>query len=75
MLKVGSGTLLGVVVLAGCAADSKPGASVEAPATETVCVNLLKDMRQHCRQGIRDSRAPGGIDCLSARLEFERRCL
>jgi len=68
--------LLGVaaVALSGCATDEKTPVGSGLAATETACVNLLKDLRVHCQQGLGDSRASTGIDCLSARLEFERRC-
>lgn len=44
------------------------------PASPELSVGLVRDMRLYCREGIRDERAIMGVDCVSRRLEFERRC-
>ena len=75
MVAMRIGIVTALLSVAGCAGT--PGGDPPPAATgqEALCMNLLRDMRQYCRQGIRDERATTGVDCLSRRLEFERRCL
>ncbi len=71
-----------LLALGGCSQTSEqpPSTTLSKDERKLACINLLRQMRLVCTDGLRELRSRGGssrtnYDCLAARLEFQHLCI
>ena len=85
--KVSTRTVLCLVLLGLGACSELPTASKESTvaaksldARQQACINLARQIRLVCTDGLKEFRGRGGsarsnFDCMSTRLEFQNSCI
>ncbi len=73
---------LALLVLGGCTQtpEQTTSTTLNKDEPQQACINLLRQMRLVCTDGLREFRSRGGssrtnYDCMAARLEFQNLCI